>query len=139
VPLSHRLRALPLLGPALAMALVIAAFSAGAAEALPAPGVRCTDWAAAESAQPFERARLIVTAECVVPTASHKLELRPSSPQGINPRILLLDLVVHPPKEPTLPVLTRVHLRYEQKTSPGFINAVTIMPDGPTLPVKGVW
>ena len=93
----------------LALALAVGAWlalRASDAQALPAGGwpspanVECRDWAARENRQPFEKPRLIVTARCLLPTPAHKVELRPSNPQGINPRILLLDLVVHAPKFP---------------------------------------
>jgi hypothetical protein len=100
--------------------------------------VQCGEWAAWENHQPPERARLIVTAECILPTPGHTLELRPHIPQGFNPRILLLDLVVHAPKGPTLQVLTPVQLRYEQPAD-GRYDSVAILPDGLTVDVEAAW
>ena len=114
------------------------------AQALPASGwpspanVECRDWAARENRQPFEKPRLIVTARCLLPTPAHKVELRPSNPQGINPRILLLDLIVHAPKFPAPQVLTPFLLRYEQPATTHY-DSVSIMPDGPTIKVETTW
>ena len=100
--------------------------------------VECRDWAAWENRQPLERPRLIVTARCLLPTPAHRVELRPSNPQGINPRILLLDLVVHAPKFPAPQILTPFLLRYEQPADTHY-DSVTIMPDGPTIKVETAW
>ena len=105
----------------------------------PSPAnVECRDWAARENRQPFEKPRLIVTARCLLPTPAHKVELRPSNPQGINPRILLLDLIVHAPKFPAPQVLTPFLLRYEQPATTHY-DSVSIMPDGPTIKVETTW
>lgn len=104
----------------------------------PAPGVvGCDNWAAWEDHQPFQRPRLIVTADCILPTPGHRVELRPHNPQGINPRILLLDLVMHAPKGPAPDVLTPFRLRYEQPA--GRYDSVTILPDGVTIDVQRTW
>ena len=121
------------------------------AQALPAPAgelgpggwpspanVDCRDWAATEDRQPRGRPRLIVAARCRRPTPAPTVELRPSNPQGINPRILLLDLVVHAPKFPAPQIVTPFLLRYEQPADIHY-DSVTIMPDGPTIKVETVW
>ena len=100
--------------------------------------MECRDWAAWENREPLERPRLIVTARCLLPTPAHRVGLRPSNPQGINPRILLLDLVVQAPKFPAPQVVTPFLLRYEQPADTHY-DSVTIMPDGPTIKVGTAW
>jgi hypothetical protein len=95
---------------------------------------RCFDWSAFVNRQPPEPPRLIVTGTCEFPTAGFTVELRRHEPQGINPRDLLLDKVVTAPTGPVAQVVTQVEARFEEETSTGF-DTVTILPDGPTIPV----
>jgi hypothetical protein len=101
----------------------------------PEPGA-CT-WRAWLDRQPPGPATLRVRGECEFPTAGFAVTLRRHAPQGFNPRILLLDKVVRPPTGPAAQVVTRVEVRYEEPTTAGF-DAVTILPDGATVPVEEV-
>jgi hypothetical protein len=96
----------------------------------------CT-WRAQLDRQPPGPATLRVRGSCEFPTAGFKVTLRRHTPQGFNPRILLLDKVVMPPTGPVAQVVTRVEVRYEETTTAGF-DAVTILPDGDTVPVEVV-
>jgi hypothetical protein len=102
----------------------------------PPPSTNCT-WQARLDRQPPGPARLHVQGECEFPTPGHVVTLERHTPQGFNPRILLLDKVVRPPQGPVAQVVTRVRVRYEEATTAGF-DAVTILPDGVTIPVEEV-
>jgi hypothetical protein len=99
--------------------------------------VMCRDWAAWLNEQPLAPRTLHVTGECVAPTPGYTVTLRRHSPQGINPRNLLLELVVRPPTGSVAQVPTPVTVRYEEKTTSGF-DTVTILPEGVTIPVRVV-
>jgi hypothetical protein len=68
-------------------------------------------------------------------TPGYKVELSRHEPQGVNPADLLLDLEVTEPSGAVPDVLTDVPVRYEEPTDIGF-GTVTILPDGPTIPVR---
>ena len=53
--------------------------------------------------------------------------------QGVNPRILILHRIVTPPSGVVLPVLTSIHVPYDELAPDGF-DQVEIQP-GPTIPV----
>ena len=57
----------------------------------------------------------------------------PRSP-GHHPRDLLLDLVITEPTGPASQVLTPSPVRCEEETD-AELDTVTILPDGPTIPV----
>jgi hypothetical protein len=102
----------------------------------PAPARNCT-WRAWLDRQPPGPATLHVQGECEFPTAGFGVTLRRHEPQGFNPRVLLLDEVVRPPRGPVAQVVTRVEVRYEEATTAGF-DAVTILPEGDTVRVEEV-
>ena len=95
---------------------------------------RCFDWSAFLNRQPPQPPKLIVTGTCEFPTAGFTVELRRHEPQGINARDLLLDKVVTAPSGPVAQVITQVEARFEEETGAEF-DTVTILPDGPTIPV----
>jgi hypothetical protein len=72
---------------------------------------------------------------CEFPTPGFVVTLRRHTPQGFNPRILLLDKVVRPATGVVPQVVTRVEVRYEEATTAGF-DAVAVLPDGDTVPVE---
>jgi hypothetical protein len=105
----------------------------------PEPGAgrgTCT-WRAWLDRQPPGPATLHVQGACEFPTAGFQVALRRHAPQGFNPRVLLLEKVVRPPRGAVAQVVTRVEVRYEEPTTAGF-DAVTILPDGATVPVEEV-
>ena len=62
------------------------------------------------------------------------MELRRHEPQGFNPKDLLLDRVVHSSDSYDT---TTVSVRYEEGTDFEY-DTVTILPDGPSIPVEVV-
>ena len=97
----------------------------------------CSNWSAWHGSRPPAPPVLTVAGECEFPTAGYSVELRRHEPQGINPRDLLLDLVVHEPTGPVAQVITTVESRYEEETDFEY-ESVTILPDGPSIPVEKV-
>jgi hypothetical protein len=101
----------------------------------PVPAASNCTWEATLDRRPPGPAVLRVRGVCEFPTPGFVVTLRRHTPQGFNPRILLLDKVVRPPTGVVPQVVTRVAVRYEEATTAGF-DAVTILPDGDTVPVQ---
>ena len=97
---------------------------------VPTSTVRCDDWAV--SKLPGDRPQLVVSAVCAV-RGGERLELRRHEPQGINPADLLLELVVYRNPFPPGPASSEVRITHVEPDA-GY-KTVTILPDGPTLPV----
>ncbi|HEX5845708.1 MAG: hypothetical protein ACXWVL_10070 [Rhodoplanes sp.] len=70
---------------------------------------------------------LIVTGDVEVPTPGWKVTLVRKVPQGINPRILLLDVQAAPPKEPVIQVIQVIPLRYEESPPQNDYSQVTVL------------
>ena len=111
-----------------------AAAKAGALKPKASQG-KCGNWKAWLDVMPPGTPTLHVTGECVFPTSGYKVKLKPAVPQGINPKILLLQKIVTPPTGIGLPVLTKVIVNYTQKTKTKYTN-VTILPDNVTVKVQ---
>ena len=99
--------------------------------------VECSNWSAWHGSRPPAPQVLTVLGECKFPTAGYSVELRRHEPQGINPKDLLLDLIVHEPTGPAASVITTLEARYEEKTDFEY-ETVTILPDGPSISVRSV-
>jgi hypothetical protein len=99
---------------------------------VPTSTVRCRDWSVGRLHTPGDRDRLVVSAVCTV-RGQERLELRRLEPQGINPADLLLELVLHRAPFPDRPVAREVRV-FHVEPDAGY-RTVTILPDGPTLPV----
>jgi hypothetical protein len=97
----------------------------------------CKDWKAWHDRQPIGPATLHVTGKCTFPTSGYSVELKPAKPQGINPKIYLLQKIVHAPTGPTNDVKTPVSVDYKEKTEAHY-DEVSILPDGVKVPVKEV-
>ena len=97
--------------------------------------IGCRDWSARLLRVAPGGGVVVVKGTCTVPTSGHTVELHRHEPQGINPADLLLDLVVNEPSGPATDVLTDVPVRYDEPTDTGF-GTVTILPDGPNIPVR---
>jgi hypothetical protein len=95
----------------------------------------CHDWYASHNHMPGASKTLRVRGICTFPTSGYAVKLRRHVPQGINPNHLLLDKIVVPPSGPVLPVITDVEGIYEEVTDMEYTN-VTILPDGPSIPVE---
>jgi hypothetical protein len=82
------------------------------------------------------KSTLHVSGRCQFPTDGFKVKLIRAVPQGINPRILILEKVVTAPSGPVAQVITTEHVAYCEEAAPAQFSHVTILPDGPTVPVK---
>src|SRR5262245_18884540 len=100
---------------------------------VPISTARCRDWTV--SKRLADRPQLVVTALCAV-RGGERLELRRHDPQGINPADLLLELVVRRSPFPPGPASSQVRVTHIEPDA-GY-KTVTILPDGPTLPVDGL-
>jgi hypothetical protein len=94
----------------------------------------CRDWEAWHDRMPGAQATLHVTGRCEFPTSGYSVRLERHEPQGINPRDLLLDLVITEPTGPVTQVVTEEEVRYDEQTDLDY-DSVTILPDGPTVNV----
>jgi hypothetical protein len=134
--------------------LAVAVPAAASAQALPVPlpcdkfspaplcvpgeqtsTARCHDFSVAKLRTPGQRARLVVSAVCAV-RGGERLELRRVEPQGINPANLLLELIVFRSPFPSGPPTREVRVTHIEVDF-GY-KSVTILPDGPTLPIEEV-
>ena len=115
---------------------VIAALVDGLAEAVDwtAAGT-CHDWTAVHGHEPPQPSVLQVRGSCTFDTAGYSVELRRHEPQGINPKDLLLDRIVHPPTGLVAQVVTDVEVTYSEETEFDY-QIVTILPDGPSISIQ---
>lgn len=79
---------------------------------------------------------LRVEGECTLPSTGYQLALVRQEPQGVNPRDLLLQLLVTPP-EMSGPALTTYVVSYEEPTT-SYFDTVTILPDGLSVVVENI-
>jgi hypothetical protein len=100
------------------------------------PAGECSEWDAWHDHMPGGPATLIVSGVCKFPDESYQAKLRRREPQGINPKDLLLELIVT--EEPGWEEMeTTLEVRYEEQTDFEY-DTVTILPDVVTVPVKEV-
>jgi hypothetical protein len=99
------------------------------------PGlIGSTGWQAVLETEPPGPPTVTVKGLLLFRTAGFSARLEPSNPQGINPWILLLDLVVEPPaEEHQAQVVTRVEVAFRAER--GDLDAVTVLPLGVHVPV----
>jgi len=99
----------------------------------------CRDWSAFHGSRPPAPKTLRVTGTCTFGTTGFRVELERAEPQGINPKILLLNkTVIKPPDGAiTAPKIAHVEARYEEVTDVEY-DSVTILPGGPTIPVQAL-
>ncbi len=111
----------------------------GTVASAPADGAlgTCRDWYASHDHMPPGPATLRVTGICTFPSTGYSVQLFRHEPQGINPRDLLLDKIVIAPTDIVGPAITDVEVRYEEITDFEY-DTVTILPDGPSIPVEEV-
>jgi hypothetical protein len=93
----------------------------------PAVG-QCGNWYAWHDFMPGRTPTLRVTGQCTFGTPGFIVTLTKASPQGINPKILILDKSVTPPTGVVTQVVTTVDVRYEEETSTKY-DQVHIRPD----------
>jgi hypothetical protein len=102
-----------------------------------APEVACRDWYAIHNHQTPGPPVLRVTGNCRFDTAGWSVVLRRHEAQGINPVDLLLDRVVLGPNDQAADRGTEVEVRYDEETEFEY-ETVTILPDGPSIPVREI-
>lgn len=95
----------------------------------------CSDWYASHDHMPPGPKTLRVTGKCKFPTAGYRVELTPANPQGINPKIYILDKIVHVPRPPVPQVETMVDVNYEEKTETEY-DQIQIKPDDTFIDVE---
>ena len=85
---------------------------------------------------PGSQPTLHVTGEVTVPTGGYSAKLNPRTPQGFNPQIYLLDLVLTPPgpDQVVTQAITTIKVKYEEKTRANYTQ-VMIFPDEITVDV----
>lgn len=102
----------------------------------------CRDWYAWHDHEPPGPARLNVTGVCTFPTTGYTTELQPMEPQGINPKDLLMKLVIDEP-EIGGAAITDVEVRFQKETDTEYesvtiVSVETISSGGPSIPVQDV-
>jgi hypothetical protein len=99
----------------------------------------CSEWDAWHDHMPGGPATLIVSGVCKFPDDRYKVVLRRREPQGINPKDLLLELIVTERRGWTEPVEeSTLEVRYEEQTDLEY-ETVTILPDGVVKLVGEAW
>lgn len=85
---------------------------------------------------------LYVIGKCCFPTAGWKVALQRREPQGFNPAILMLDLVVTPPEEFAAQVLTELDVSWTEETDKQYsqvsVEVMGATADGKVLDVEQV-
>ncbi len=76
--------------------------------------------------QPGTEPSLHVTGEVEVPTTGWTLALKRAHPQGVNPRILLLDLTAKPPHGPAGDIVLMPEVTYTEQPPRAAYDEVTI-------------
>jgi hypothetical protein len=109
-------------------------YAHGAGSPQPAPACR---WSAVHDFMPPTPARLRVNGTCEMPTPGYTVTLSRASPQGINPRILLLHLHIEPPTGMVIQVITPTPVSYEEQTDFHY-ESVSIIEAGVTISVQEV-
>ena len=98
---------------------------------------KCSDWKAWHNRIPGQPATLHVVGQCTFPTDGFTVQLKPIVPQGINPKIYLLERIVHEPQGPVPLVVTVEAFEYREQTDAQY-DEVHILPDGVSFPVEEV-
>jgi hypothetical protein len=96
-----------------------------------------SDWYAWLDRMPPGPARFHVTGVVTMPTPGYDVKLVRGAPQGINPKDLLLDLVIAK-KEGIWPqVVTAIPVRYDEDPAAVDYESVLVrLPDGSGIPIK---
>jgi hypothetical protein len=94
------------------------------------------DWYAWHDFMPVSPPTLHVKGLVTCPTTGYTAHLKVHVPQGTNPAIYLLDLVVVPPAADVIveETVTDVDVRYDEDTTESYTH-VTILPEGVTVEV----
>lgn len=97
----------------------------------------CSNWTAWRDTQPVKKATLHVKGDCTFPTTGYTAKLQPATPQGFNPNIYILELVIHIPVDRSAKHPVDTPVTYEEQTDKTYTD-VQITPDNITVPVKDV-
>jgi hypothetical protein len=97
------------------------------------PDKRDAKWKAVQDRQPLPPFSLRVTGKPLMPTPGHRPVLKRAEPQGINPRILMLELTATPPAEPASDIVTPVAVEYVEGGTQEF-DQVTVRSQVATEP-----
>lgn len=95
--------------------------------------VDTSDWYAWLDKMPPGPASLHVQGTVQLPTPGFEVRLVPASPQGINPRQLILDLLVTELPGVWPQIVTSVSVRYDQKPAIDYDTVFIREPDGDTV------
>ncbi len=95
----------------------------------------CFDWYASHDHMPPGPKTLYVRGKCKFPTGGYSVELRPANPQGINPKIYILEKIVHEPTDNVTQMETVEDVSYEEQTDTEY-DQVEIHPDGTVIDVE---
>ena len=95
----------------------------------------CSEWKAWHDSQPTGPATLHVTGKCTFPTGGYSVQLKPHVPQGINPKIYIMDKVVHVPTGNVTHIVSHVDVKYSEKTTTVY-SEIYILPDEVHVPVR---
>jgi len=101
----------------------------------PSDDLMCYDVTAWHNRMPGSKPTLHVKGKCKFPKAGYKVELSEAVPQGLNPRILILEVKVTSPSGPTAQVETEVEFQYSKETG-AMYDAVTLRGATLSIPVK---
>jgi hypothetical protein len=105
----------------------------------PSISVDTSDWYAWVNAMPPGPKSFHVTGVVYAPTPGYEVDLSPASPQGINPKDLILDLQLRPRPGIWPQVITPISVRYDVENYAGNYESVLVRePDGDAvqLPVE---
>jgi hypothetical protein len=83
---------------------------------------------------PGKHHTLHVTGKVTVPTTGYQVSLVEAVPQGINPKILILDVKKVKPSGPAGQMISHVPVKYDKPNSPTYTE-VTIRGDGDTFTI----
>jgi hypothetical protein len=96
---------------------------------MPIP-IETSDWYAWMDLMPDATRTLHVQGVVTMPTPGYNVKLAPASPQGINPRILILDLKITPRRGIFPQVVTKIPVRFEQPDAVAYQSVHVRLPDG---------
>ena len=108
-----------------------------ASSKLTPPKKFCSNWKAWQDRMPIGPVTINVVGTCTFPTPGYKARLVRAVPQGINPAVLMLRLMITKPSGPIIQPIKKVEVRFKEKTKALFTH-VTILPDGVTVKVQQV-
>lgn len=99
--------------------------------------IESTDWYAWENHMPGSEQSLHLQGVVMVPTPGYEVRLEPAAPQGINPRELILDLVIERLDGLWPQVVTRKPVGFSSKGAAGSYDGVLIRsPDAESVHLR---